>query len=76
MKGRVIFEKNTFPQVVTQINEFSLHQYRNFELIYYFYILSETRMLRNHYISFFLSDQSLLSSPRSVDSWRRMLIGL
>ena len=40
-----------------------------------FYILSETRMLRNHYFSFFLSDQSLLSSPRSVDSWRRLSIG-
>ena len=40
-----------------------------------FYILSETRMLRNHYFSFFLSDQNLTIFSQGC-CWRRLLIGL
>ena len=36
----------------------------------HFYILSETRMLRNHYFSFFFVRPKVV-----VDSWRRLSIG-
>ena len=57
------------PKILIKVLLMSFRQTHNF------YILSETRMLRNHYFSVFLSDQNLLSSPNLVvDSWRRLTI--